>query len=284
MRIIAFVDGSSYGASVCDHAAWAAAGTGVELVEIFHMLGRRDRPSAPADLSGSLNLGARTALLDELAQADAERAKLAQARGRVILDEARNRLTAAGVAQVETRMRNDDIVNTVREFETDAAMVVIGKRGEASGFAHDHLGSNLERILRSASRPVLVASRAFRPIKKCLIAYDGGTSIAHALDHLANASLFADVSCHLLHVGADTRETRNRMEAAIAPLRAAGREVKVEIASGEPETAIAATVERAGIDILVAGAYGHSRIRNLIIGSTTTALVRACKVPVLMVR
>jgi hypothetical protein len=31
------------------------------------------------------------------------------------------------------------------------------------------------------------------------------------------------------------------------------------------------------------GAYGHSRIRSFVIGSTTTEMVRSCKVPVLMV-
>ena len=37
-------------------------------------------------------------------------------------------------------------------------------------------------------------------------------------------------------------------------------------------------------NLVVMGAYGHSRIRSLIIGSTTTAMIRSCKVPVLLVR
>lgn len=32
------------------------------------------------------------------------------------------------------------------------------------------------------------------------------------------------------------------------------------------------------------GAYGHSRIRHLIVGSTTTALLRLSAVPVLILR
>ena len=43
-------------------------------------------------------------------------------------------------------------------------------------------------------------------------------------------------------------------------------------------------VERTGIDLLVMGAYGHSRVRSLIIGSTTTEMIRACKIPVLLFR
>jgi len=47
---------------------------------------------------------------------------------------------------------------------------------------------------------------------------------------------------------------------------------------------IADTVESEQFDLLVMGAYGHSRIRNLIIGSTTTQMIGACKVPVMLFR
>jgi nucleotide-binding universal stress UspA family protein len=36
--------------------------------------------------------------------------------------------------------------------------------------------------------------------------------------------------------------------------------------------------------MVVMGAYGHSRIRTLIIGSTTTEMIRSCKVPIVLVR
>jgi nucleotide-binding universal stress UspA family protein len=283
VKLIALVDGSPYSASVCDHAAWAAGRIGAG-VEVFHMLGRRERPSVPADLSGNLRLGARSALLDELARSDADRAKLVQARGRLILEEAAVRLASAGVASVETRLRNDDIVATVREFEPGAAMVVIGKRGEAHGFALDHLGSNLERILRSATRPVLVASRAFQPVSRYLIAFDGSPSILKAIDQIAAGKLLAGLSCHLLHVGADHPDMRARLEGAAALLRGSAADVSIDIRQGEPEKIVAEAVESDAVNLLVIGAYGHSRIRSLIIGSTSAALVRLCKVPVLMFR
>jgi nucleotide-binding universal stress UspA family protein len=283
MKLIAFVDGSSYSASVCDHVAWAARRLGAS-VEVFHMLGRRERPSAPADLSGNLRLGARSALLEDLARADEERARLTQARGRLILEEAQARLEAAGVAEVATRLRNDDIVRTVTEFETGAELVVIGKRGEGQSFALERLGSNLERILRSARGPVLAASRAFRPIERYVVAFDGGPSVMKALEHIGGSPLFAGLPGLLLQVGADTAEARARLEAAAAPLRAAGAAVETDIRPGEREEVIAAAVERDGNGLLVMGAYGHSRIRSLIIGSTTTAMARSSKTPLMMFR
>jgi len=44
------------------------------------------------------------------------------------------------------------------------------------------------------------------------------------------------------------------------------------------------TAKQKDADMLIMGAYGHSRVRNFIIGSTTTALVRACLLPCLMFR
>ena len=36
--------------------------------------------------------------------------------------------------------------------------------------------------------------------------------------------------------------------------------------------------------LLVMGAYGHSRLRHLVVGSTTTTLLRWSEVPVLILR
>lgn len=282
-RLIALIDGSIYSQSVCDHAAWAAGRTGAS-VELLHVLGRRDVSSEPANLSGSIGLGARTALLEELTELDAQRAKLAQKRGRIILDEAKARLAEDGVSAVTTRLRNGDLVDTAMEFGADADLTVIGKRGEAADFAKLHLGSNLERIVRATHRPVLVASRAFRPIKRFLIAFDGGTSAMKAVDHVARSPLFAGLECRLLTAGADTPEARRRLDDAASLLRAASYTVTADIEPGPADAAIARRVEADAIDLLVMGAYGHNRIRNLIIGSTTTQMIRSCMIPVALFR
>ena len=57
-----------------------------------------------------------------------------------------------------------------------------------------------------------------------------------------------------------------------------------EVRSGQPEIVIANSVETGGFDLLFMGAYGHSRIRGLIVGSTTTEMVRSCLVPVVLFR
>lgn len=282
-KLMALIDGSIYSQSVCDHVAWVAGRTDGS-VEILHVLGRRDASSAPVNLSGNLNAEARDTLLTELASLDEQKAKLAQKRGRALLSGAKERLEAAGVGEVTTKLRHGDLLETLLEFEAEADLIVVGKRGEAADFAKLHLGSNLERVLRSSHKPVLVAARAFKPVQRFLIAFDGGASATKAVDHVARSKTFAGLDCRLLTVGPDNPEARKRLDDAAAVLRAAGYEVQADIEPGQADRVIAKRVEADGIDLMVMGAYGHSRIRSLIIGSTTTEMIRSCKIPIMLFR
>ncbi len=283
MKIIAFVDGSNYSQSVCDYAAWAAQGLPAD-VELFHILGRRSRTAEPADLSGNLRFGERTDLLDQLSKADEQWMQLAQARGRAVLDDAVARITQKTDQSVTMRLRHDDFVDSLIDYEKDAEMVIVGKRGEASGFAREHLGSNLERALRSAVKPVLVASFEYKPIDTCLIAYDGGKSIGKSLDFICASPLFKGVKFHLLQVSRGDAAAEAKVQAAKSRLKGADIDAEVIIRDGHAEHVIHDVSLEIGANLLIMGAYGHSRVRNFIIGSTTTAVVRACRMPLLMFR
>ncbi|MFI0474717.1 universal stress protein [Paracoccus jiaweipingae] len=281
-KIIALVDGSIYSKSVCHHAAWIAQRTAAP-VELIHVLGRREAPET-TDLSGAIRLGARTKLLNELAELDAQRAKLVSHRGRAILEDARAIVDQDGVTEITTRLRHGDIVETIGEVERDARVIVIGKRGEAANFAKGHLGSNLERIVRAAHRPVFVASRAFKPIDSVLVAYDGGSSAMKAVDHISRSPLFAQLAITVVTIGSETPEIEKGLADAKALLKAANIDVETRIVQGQPETELGKLVEEERFGMVVMGAYGHSRIRSLVIGSTTTEMVRSCKVPVVLMR
>lgn len=282
-KMIAFIDGSIYSESVCDHAIWAAAGAPTEIA-VFNVLGRRTPEETPANFSGNLDVEARSALLTELAELDEKRAKLAQQNGRIVLDQAKEYLAAGGLAKVETHLRHGDLLETVLEFQENADLLVIGKRGEAADFAKLHLGSNLERVIRATNKPILVAARAFKPIKRFLIAFNGGSSAMKAVDSIARSPLFKDLECHLLMAGTESALARKRLDDACTILRAGGYQVNADLQPGNADKVISDYVEKADMDLLVMGAYGHSRIRNLIIGSTTTQMIRSCMVPVMLFR
>lgn len=283
MKLIALVDNSSYALSVCDHAAWIA-GKIASGVEVVHVLDGHHPTHEAENLSGSIGPGARSELLEELVELDARRAKLAHKIGRAILEDAKTRLRAADITDITGKLRNGDVVDAIADFEGEAELVVIGKRGEASDFDRLLPGSNLEHLIRSCEKPVLVASREFKPIKRFLIAFDGGVSVSKAIDYLSINTSFSDIECELLSVTSKKSDIGSKMEKAAQKMRDAGYSVTTKIESGQPETVIAREVESDGYDLLIMGAFGHSRIRNLIVGSTTTEMISACKIPILMLR
>lgn len=281
-KITAFIDASSYTQSVVGHASWVSATTGYPL-ELVHAIDHR-RTVAPVDLAGNLTLGARSELMEKLTEHEQTAARLAKEAGYALLDDVKALAEKSGAQNVTTRLRNGDLVSAVSDLEAESRLIILGKRGEQADFASGHLGSNLERVVRSAHRPVLVAARAFHAPEHAVIAFDGGASTDHAVNHIAKGKLFKGLRITLLNVTKPGQTPNAKLGEAEQTLKQAGFEVDREVREGDPETVISEFIASSGADMLVMGAYGHSRIRTLIIGSTTTAMVRNCPVPVMMFR
>ena len=282
-KMLAFIDGSIYSDSVCDHIIWAAAGDQFE-VSLFNVIEGTHNADAPSNLSGNLGAEAKNKLLIELSELDQRRSKLAQKKARLVLDLAKEKLIEGGIKTVETHLRNGDFVDTVTKFQDHSDIIIVGKRGEAADFAKMHLGSNLERLIRSTNRPVLVAARAFKEIKRILVAFDGGRSSYGAIEYISSNKLYSELECHIVVAGKNGSRGQTQSVHATNLLKKAGIKYEVFFERGEPESVISSHVEQHSIDLLVMGAYGHSRIRNLMIGSTTTQMIRSCLVPVLLFR
>lgn len=284
-RILTCTDGSRYASSIYKHAAWAASALGSS-IHLLHVIEHHESRESQ-DLSGSIGFDANAELLAELASLDESNARVARLRGKAILEDAVKQLGISGLGgswQIETTQRHGSLVETVEEFEKDGALIVLGKRGEHADFSKDHLGSNLERVVRSAKAPVLVASREFKQPKSFLLAFDGGLSVKKAVHHIATHSLLRGMECHLVAVGKPDSDLAKALEDSATALRGAGYSVTADLLSGDPDEVISAQVKEREIGLLVMGAYGHSKVRQFILGSTTTHLIRTCLVPVLLFR
>lgn len=284
MNILACTDGSIYSNSVYDHAAWASRQMENASVHVLHMLNPHHEEPAKLNYSGSMGVGARTALLNELVELESARAKIAQKRGQAILEDAAKHLEEAGISEVIADQWHGKLSDEISKYERDADLVVIGKRGNNADFETGHLGSNLERVVRSCKHPVLVTSRAFSPMNNFVLAFDGGASANKAVEYAASQPLLKGMHAYLLYVGSGNTKIEAALAEAKQQLETAGFEATIEQRDGEPEEVIGEVVEQDHIDMLVMGAYGHSSIRQLIVGSTTTEMIRTVKIPVLLFR
>lgn len=281
-RVLAAIDSSTYGDSVAALAAWAATRLDVEL-ELMHAIDRHAGVGT-RDLSGNLSFGTQETLLAELTALDEQRGKVAQAHGRSMLERLQAKLAhEPGGVQAVVRQRHGELAATLLDLESDVRLFVIGKRGEHADLATGHLGSNLERVVRAVHRPVLVASREFRPIDRFMIAFDGSATTRTCVEMVALSPLLRGLECHVLAVGAKAA-SEGGLAWASGRLAEAGFMPHIHALEGSAEDVITRQVDALGIDLLVIGAYGHSRIRTMIVGSTTTQLLRSCVIPMLLLR
>jgi nucleotide-binding universal stress UspA family protein len=281
-QVIACIDGSSITPAVCDYAAWASRKMDAPL-EFLHVLGRSEYP-IPADLSGNLGLGSREHLLQELAELDEKRSRVALEQGRLMLDAARARAVEDGVPNPTSRQRHGELVDTLIEFEHDVRLLVMGRQGEHGDSAGEHIGSHLENVVRTLHRPILVIPSDYTEPQRILIAFDGSATTRKAVEMVASSLLFRGLPCHLVMVGADKAEAREQLGWAQATLERAGFQVIAGIRSGHVEEVLCAYRTEHAIDLIVMGAYGHSKIREFLVGSTTTKLIRQSRVPLLLLR
>lgn len=283
-KVYACIDGLTTTAAVIDGAIWSAQRLDAPL-DFLHVLERPPARAAISDYSGAIGLGAQESLLLELSVLDEQRSKLAQEAGRQLLVAARERAAAAGVSQLDARLRHGELVDNLLEVEPDARLFVLGEHYHARQPRKIHLDHHVERVIRSVKRPVLVVTgERFDAPKRVVIAFDGSPTARKTIETVARSPMLVGLPVLVAMAGGDSPLARQQLEEARHALATVGFSAEIELAPGEPEQTLPALVKAQGAALLVMGAYGHSRIRQLIVGSTTTTLLRLSEVPVLILR
>jgi len=282
-KVLACVDQSRFADYVADYAAWAARRMDAPL-EFLHVIDRHPEQGSGEDHSGTIGVNAQEELLTKLSAEDEVRTKNAREQGRIFLNHLRERAIAAGVALVDVRQRHGELEETLVEQAEGVRLLVLGRRGEAAGTTQRDLGRNVERVVRALNRPILTITEDFQEPQRVMIAFDGGIVTRRGVEMVATSPLFRGLPITLLMSGKERQDAPKQLEWAKATLEAAGFEVTALLTPGDAETVIAATVKEQATDMLIMGAFGHSPVRSLLLGSKTTDLLRSSSVPTLLLR
>lgn len=282
-KVLACVDLSPYAQHVADCAAWAAARLGAPM-ELLHVIDRHPALQGSQDHSGSLGANAQEDLLRSLSEADAARTRAEREQARSFLQGLRERALAAGASPVDTRQRHGDLEETLSEQQDGVRLFVLGRRGASAATTQRELGRQVEWTVRSLQRPILAVTERFKAPERVLIAFDGSAITRKGVEMVAGSPLFKGLPVHVLMSGKPSGDGPKRIEWARQTLEQAGFGVVAEIQPGDPEAVIGQAIQRQGIDLLIMGAYTHSPWRQLFAGSKTTELLRAARVPTLLLR
>jgi nucleotide-binding universal stress UspA family protein len=279
-NVYACIDDSTIAPAVCDYAAWASLRLDAAL-QLLHVLDKKEFPK-PVDMSGQIGLGSREDLLNELTALDEKRGKIALSLGQSLLESAKARVQDAGVTDVVYRQRHGDLVDSLITLEDEIRLLVLGKH-DSSG--SDHISSHLERVVRSMHKPMLVVADSFTAPSSIMIAYDGSDTTKKVVSMVARSALFKGLDCHVVMVGTATAKMQADLDWAKTTLQANQLQLTTAIISGDVMPALCDYRDTQHIGMLVMGAYGHSKIRQFLVGSTTTRMLQhKSRVPLLLLR
>lgn len=282
-QIIALVDGSILTQSVCDYASWTAQRLTTSLV-LLNVLDDH-RTQQKMDYSGNIGMDAHQNLMEQLVTVEAQRAQLARQQGLLVLDQAERFVQQKHAAQaVQKRQRHGDLVDTILMIVNEIRILVIGKQGQDGAGIGQNIGHNVERVIRGVHQPVWVVNNDFKVPEKAMVAFDGSQTAKKVIDTLANSPLFHGIPLVVVMVGEANVAHRAQLEEAVTQLTAAGFTASSDIIQGDVADSLMAYADAHALDAIVMGAYGHSRIREFLVGSHTNTLLIKAQKPLLLLR
>jgi nucleotide-binding universal stress UspA family protein len=177
------------------------------------------------------------------------------------------------------------VANEIVERARVADLVVIGHRGLNERFSTGLLGGTAESVTRKSPKPVLITPTEFHPITRPLLAYDGSARAAAAMQVAAEFCAALQLPFTVLTVNKDESAGQKALAEAQTYLRAYQLQTEFELqrTANAPER-IANFLREQQHDLLFIGAYGHSRIIEMVLGSTTEYVLRNAPCPVFLNR
>lgn len=275
-NVLVAIDGSEHARSAIEHALWlarkfSATVTAHHVIDIVSIEG-----SFLHDISGSLGF-------EPYLDFSSRMREVLEDRGRSMFEEFRSTAEERGV-RVDTQMDMGVIANEICERARTTDVVVIGRRGVNERFSSGMLGSTAESVTRKCTKPLLVCPRQWGGITHPLLAYDGSDRSAEAMHAAAEFCVSTKLPLTVVHAARDA--TAGEKVLAEAERYLAPYEIETRyrhLPEDRPESIVRA-LDEGPHDLLFVGAYGHSRIVEMVLGSTTEYVLRNATCPVFLHR
>lgn len=281
--VLACIDNSALNVAVCDYAAWVAKRVNAPL-KLLHSIDHHHEKSTSTDLSGNIGLDTREYLLQDMTNQEQEQSKARLQQGKALLNKAKDRVIEAGITEPLTRLQHGSLLESLTEFEAHIRVLVVGARGKEHEDQDNEIGAKIDALIRSLHRPILVVYEAFKAPEQIMIAYDGSEAADKAVDMVASSPLYKGLVCHLVCVS-KTDNVAILLEQAASKLRASG-DIKIITASlqGKAAEELCAYQITHHIDMTLMGAFSHSRLHDILLGSFTHKMLLKTKKPLLLLR
>ena len=278
-RVIACIDSSPCINALAEAAVWIAKQTQRELV-LLQVLDYYPASYHLGEISGVIGFESNAMLLKELAELEQKQSELAQDYSNNLLKHISELIHEKHDPQpAHIQLKGDFLEQSFQELRSDD-IVVIGRVGERSAERNKPMGSNVENFIRGAKCTVMTVGASFKPPTRFIFAYEYSPTCVDLMKRIAQSDLLRLLQCHLLYVG-DHPEILNE---PLQYLKNSGLDVVTEYRYGDVAENILSYQQEHAIQLIVLGAFSHSKIHQFFLGSITTTIFRNSTVPLLVVK
>ncbi len=205
-------------------------------------------------------------------------------RGRALLDQFAKKCRESG-ADCSIAQTFGIVANELVDMADPDDLIIVGKTGIHNKFAPLFLGSTSEAVARKSKSPVMISTDRFLEIKNVILAFDGREKSIHAAQYIND--LYNDLGIEELTV-ITVLEEKSEKEKHIKELLDNNLKVpyRLNFLYGYPDEELEKFIidHKDKYQLVAMGAYGESRIKELILGSTTSFIINKSPVPVLLVK
>lgn len=275
-KILVTQDGSEHGKAALDYGIWLAKRFKASIIGVYIVdLVALEGPFLH-DLSGSLGFEPYLNFSTKMREA-------LESKGNSILNILEEAAKKEGV-ETEVHISMGIIANEICEKARLADLVIVGKRGINEKFEHGLLGSTTENVLRKSPKPVLIVPDSFSPIQNPLLAFDGSPNASKAMHSAAEWAKALGLPLTVVTVSNLKEEMDPLLKDAESYLKPYGINAKFVQLSEDAPTAIEKYYKENKHDLLFMGTSHHSRLIEMVLGSTTEHVMRSVKGPFFLER
>ena len=278
-RVIACIDSSPCIDAVAEAAVWVAKQTQRELV-LLQILDYYPASYHLGEISGVIGFESNAMLLKELAELEQKQSELALDYSNNLLKHISELIEKQyGLTSTKIQEKGDFLEQSFNILKEND-VVIIGRVGERAAEKNKPIGSNVENFIRGANCTVITVGENFEPPKRFIFAYEYSPTCQKMLQRIAQSDLLKKLQCHLLYVG-DHPEMLAEPEKY---LKDAGLDVIPIYRYGDVAQNILEYQREHDIQLIVLGAFSHSKIHQFFLGSITTTIFRNANVPLLVAK
>ncbi|MFT4022067.1 MAG: universal stress protein, partial [Acinetobacter sp.] len=268
-RVIACIDSSPCINAIAEAAAWIAKQTHRELV-LLQILDYYPASYHLGEISGVIGFESNAMLLKELADLEQKQSELAINYSNNLLHHISKKVKEQFDIDATIVQEKGDFLEQSFHFLQEDDIAILGRVGEQAAEKNKTLGSNVENFIRGANCAVVTVSDHFKVPTRFIFAYEYSPTCLKMMRRIVESDLLRQLQCHLLYVGDHPEIVKEPEEF----LKSHDINVVVETRYGDVAENIMDYQRQHGIQLLLLGAFSHSKIHQFFLGSITTTIFR----------